>query len=369
MASGRTCSPARVARAAVRAAKRLRLELDERRARRGARVRRREAGLLELAPALRSDAVGRPGVVEDDVDLRLGRRERGRPRPSGRASPRARGSRGRSGVNSTRTRSPSTSTSRTTPRSTSEITGISGSGISASASQTVSAVTIVAPGTERRTIVISSCSAAKPSACAPRSTASTGSRPTSSRQALALRPARGPRARRARARRRPRSKRARSPVAQSLGPHLGVHPVVGLLAVHLRGEARELGPVRACERRDANRVGRLVEPVACDRARPSRRRAAARRTARSGTRPAARSKASASASPPSYACGELVQGPRVADLALGDRGERDVLLEERRDAGPLGVAPAEHELVVGEGENRLDGRARRCLRAHGPPSA
>ncbi|HEY6013615.1 MAG TPA: hypothetical protein VIU37_06400, partial [Candidatus Limnocylindrales bacterium] len=34
------------------------------------------------------------------------------------------------GVNSTRTRSPSTSTSRTTPSSTSETTGISGSGIS-----------------------------------------------------------------------------------------------------------------------------------------------------------------------------------------------------------------------------------------------
>ena len=49
------------------------------------------------------------------------------------------------GVNSTRTRPSSTATSRTTPRSTSEITGISGSGISASASQTFPAVTMSHP--------------------------------------------------------------------------------------------------------------------------------------------------------------------------------------------------------------------------------
>ena len=40
------------------------------------------------------------------------------------------------GVNSTRTVSPSTVTLRITPRSTSEMTGISGSGISSSAAQT-----------------------------------------------------------------------------------------------------------------------------------------------------------------------------------------------------------------------------------------
>src|SRR3954447_18412365 len=49
------------------------------------------------------------------------------------------------GVNSTRTLSPSTCTFLTTPRSTSEITGISGSGISASASQTCAAVTTSPP--------------------------------------------------------------------------------------------------------------------------------------------------------------------------------------------------------------------------------
>src|SRR5829696_2925156 len=49
------------------------------------------------------------------------------------------------GVNSTRTRPSSTATPRTTPRSTSEITGISGSGISASASQTSASVTMSHP--------------------------------------------------------------------------------------------------------------------------------------------------------------------------------------------------------------------------------
>jgi len=66
---------------------------------------------------------------------------------------------------------------------------------------------------------------------------------------------------------------------------------------------------------------------------------------------------------------ELVESPRVADLALGDRGEGDILLQERGDAGPLGITPAEDELVVGEGEDCLDQRARRCLRAHEPPAA
>ena len=50
------------------------------------------------------------------------------------------------GVKSTWTVPLSTATSFTTPRSTSEMTGISGSGISASASQTSSAVTIATRG-------------------------------------------------------------------------------------------------------------------------------------------------------------------------------------------------------------------------------
>ena len=67
--------------------------------------------------------------------------------------------------------------------------------------------------------------------------------------------------------------------------------------------------------------------------------------------------------------GQLVERPGVPDLALCDRREGDVLLQEGRDPGPLGVAPAEDELVVGEGEDRLDGCVRRCLRAHAPPAA
>ena len=51
--------------------------------------------------------------------------------------------------------------------------------------------------------------------------------------------------------------------------------------------------------------------------------------------------------------GELVQRARVSDLVLRDRGERDVLLEEGRDARPLRVAPAEDELVVGEREQQV----------------
>ena len=50
---------------------------------------------------------------------------------------------------------------------------------------------------------------------------------------------------------------------------------------------------------------------------------------------------------------QLVQRLGVTDLVLGDRAGRDVLLEHRRDAGPLGVPEADHELVVGGAENQL----------------
>jgi hypothetical protein len=53
---------------------------------------------------------------------------------------------------------------------------------------------------------------------------------------------------------------------------------------------------------------------------------------------------------PEPACDELVERPRVADLVLGDRRERDVLLEEGRDAGPLRVAPAQDQLIVRQRE-------------------
>ena len=44
---------------------------------------------------------------------------------------------------------------------------------------------------------------------------------------------------------------------------------------------------------------------------------------------------------------EPVEGLRVPELVLRERAHRDVLLEERRDARPLRVREAEHELVVG----------------------
>ena len=53
---------------------------------------------------------------------------------------------------------------------------------------------------------------------------------------------------------------------------------------------------------------------------------------------------------------QLVQRPGVADLVLRDRAGRDVLLEHRRDAGPLGVPEADHELVVGQRQQQLGQR-------------
>ena len=75
------------------------------------------------------DPVGRPRVVEDRP--RPPARRRARAIASPPSASRITSSAGQPrnvGVNSTRTRSPSTRTSRTTPRSTSEMTGISGSG-------------------------------------------------------------------------------------------------------------------------------------------------------------------------------------------------------------------------------------------------
>src|SRR5215211_8485846 len=60
----------RVGRAAVRAAEAA-LQLDELQRLRAARRRRREAGSAELLASLGRDAIGRPRVVEHDVDVRL----------------------------------------------------------------------------------------------------------------------------------------------------------------------------------------------------------------------------------------------------------------------------------------------------------
>ena len=63
---------------------------------------------------------------------------------------------------------------------------------------------------------------------------------------------------------------------------------------------------------------------------------------------------------------QLVQRSGMADLVLGDRAGRDVLLEHRRDAGPLRVPEADHELVVGGAEDQLgEGVAGGDVKRHG----
>src|SRR5207253_2982343 len=60
---------------------------------------------------------------------------------------------------------------------------------------------------------------------------------------------------------------------------------------------------------------------------------------------------------PEIGGGELVERLRVPDLVLRDRREGDVLLEERRYARPLRVAPAEDQFIAGELEKEISSRA------------
>ena len=181
-------------------------------------------------------------------------------------------------------------TSRTTPRSTSETTGISGSGISASR-----------PRRRRRSPCRARGRAAARSSSPPRARAS------SSVSRLARRDRRGRLAQRSR-RRSPSSSRSRRRACpsrtaralrslrrsvgvvagpQPVEPHLGVHAVIGLLALDLRGEPGD-APGRRSDFRCAmpDSVGGLVEEVPRDRPRPVPR-AAAPRGPRTGTPPAA----------------------------------------------------------------------------------
>jgi len=59
-------------------------------------------------------------------------------------------------------------------------------------------------------------------------------------------------------------------VLEAVEPHLRVHPVVDLLAVDLRGQARKLGVVGGLQLVEPDRVGLLVEVVARDRVLPAR---------------------------------------------------------------------------------------------------
>src|SRR5205814_8386822 len=64
------------------------------------------------------------------------------------------------------------------------------------------------------------------------------------------------------------------------------------------------------------------------------------------------------------ACDQLVQRAGMADLVLRDRREGDVLFQQGRDTRPLGVAPAEDQLVVSDLQQEL-----LFLLVHVPPSA
>ena len=168
-------------------------------------------------------------------------------------------------MNSMRTRSPSTVTSRITPRSTSEMTGISGSGISSSAAQTASAVTTARPESTAAPRSSSSQSSASSGRCVPRSIAVTGSRPmrraSSGRSSGSSTPS-------ANGHSSSTASRNRGSLAKARRPQLRVQAVVGLLAVDLRREARQLGVLRLHQAVDADAVGLLVEIAAGDRVRP-----------------------------------------------------------------------------------------------------
>ena len=164
------------------------------------------------------------------------------------------------------------------------MTGISGSGISSSAAQTCVGGHHGAPGhraphlghlvPERLELV----------RVPPRSTACAESTRSPTRRASS-RPLLGlEHAERVRPQLLDRRAEARL-VAQARRPHLRVHAVVDLLAVDLRREARELGVVRCLQRLDAA-PGRPPRRDSGARSCAPTRAGAARRAARSGTRPA-----------------------------------------------------------------------------------
>ena len=138
--------------------------------------------------------------------------------------------------------------------------------------------------------------------------------------------------------RRPELRRLR----ETLAPQLRVHAVVGLLTVDLRREPCDARVVVLHQRRDAKLVRLLVQPAPRDRVRPVEQvELDERRAAVLLERPIEGQRVG-------VVCQQLVHRPRMSDLVLRDRRERDVLLEQRRDPRPLRVAPADHELVVSQ---------------------
>ena len=124
-----------------------------------------------------------------------------------------------------------------------------------------------------------------------------------------------------------------------------MHPVVALLAPQLLHELRERA-VAGSDRRQSSLVGELVQEAPRDGVRP----VAARVIKEASVAvvvglPIVREGVLVPTVVEDLGK-ELVQRPRVAQLVLRDRADRDVLLEQRRDARPLGIHEAGDELVV-----------------------
>ncbi len=122
--------------------------------------------------------------------------------------------------------------------------------------------------------------------------------------------------------------------------------VVALLAPDLRHERAQLFMGRRLERLEPQRVGVVVEPVPGERVAPVTVGALAQ------DRVPVLVLLATEREPVGVVAGDLrdervVRGG-VPDLVLRDRRERNVFLDMRREAGPLGVAVAQDQLVVGE---------------------
>ena len=150
---------------------------------------------------------------------------------------------------------------------------------------------------------------------------------------------------------------------------VGMTEVVALLAHRPGGDVAHALVGRSGELLPPQRLGRVVQPVAHERGRPlgARRldeparpvvgRLAAEREGVDGLGARCRTG--------EVGDDQLVEHRRVTELVLADRGERQVLLEERRDADPLGVALTHQVLVVGERQQH--GALRRTERRHVAP--
>ena len=241
-------------------------------------------------------------------------------------------------MKSTRTQFSATSTLRTTPRSTREMTGISGSGISASASQTCASVTIASPQAASVAPSSSPPRARSAPACARRVPESSSGRSSSSAAV-----------------KRGSSCRRSNHICACMRWYASSRSIFAASPA-ISGSSDRF----SCS--SLLRVGLLVEVVARDRLLPVQqpqlddpRAAVLVGRAIEGKLVGGRA---------ALARDELVESARMTDLVLGDRREGDVFFQQRRDPGPLRVAPAEDQLVVSDLQEQL-----LFLLVHAPPSA